>query len=65
MMEELTSIPVSEVDAWIEKYSGHLAMFGEDKSKYDALTKPKHNMTELNQRLPENASPFPGRTGGY
>lgn len=65
MMEELTSTPTSEIDAWIEKYSGHLAMFGQDKSKYDALTKPKHNMTELNQRLPENASPFPGRIGGY
>ena len=65
MMEELTSTPTSEIDAWIEKYSGHLAMFGQDKSKYDALTKPKNNMTELNQRLPENASPFPGRTGGY
>jgi hypothetical protein len=66
MMEELTSTPTSEIDAWIEKYSGHLAMFGQDKSKYDALTKPKHiDMTELNERLPENASPFPGRFGGY
>jgi hypothetical protein len=64
MMNELTQTPVSNMQEWIDKYSGHLAMFGQDASKYE-FNKPKHNMAELNERLPENASPFPGRFGGY
>ena len=56
MMDELTSTSTKDLDKWIEKYSGHLAMFGEGKSQ---------NTVEQNAADPGNVTPFPGRFGGY